>query len=572
MRTIITYSEVNAELETTYSPNYRCACKKNAIDGGGKNIYGTDAQFPQNRLIWDVEKNTTSYTVTWVFNDGVTPDKVETNVPQGTSVDSATAGKPSTDPTRTGYDFAGWYIGNDLLDDQTVSGNITVTAHWTPVTPTTYTVTWDFNDGGTTPASVKYNVPQGTSIDSSAAGKPSTTPTYTGYTFDGWYIENTPLTNQTVSGNVTVTAHWIAIPYTYTITFVDYDDTVISTNSNYTYGEVITAPADPTRPSDDSHDYIFSGWFSTDQDQRQFRHYTEVRGDETFKARYGSDDRNDGNVKIFDNIGQLAAYSPIKTTPASSSTGDIGRYWTDSNSGWYSMVHDGHGSSENNADVLGGDKGISPSETIRRNVHSSSPARKELILDGIKYHSYVGDSIVYNAKDTNNNLIFQLSQYNSSTPTVSSFKTSDSNVTSSDLLSEVTFKNGNDVTLHIKSLASWIKFAIIDQRGNTTNTTFVDMAQYNPNTYNSATDRVSVNDIPLQAEIVYYIADNTESGNKGRCGKVLVEAPQGGKCTEVVGVLPSQQGAPAVFSNSNNDYMKEGHVYFYQLGENYTTT
>ena len=564
---ILSFSSVTTTLEITpaLDPPNRCAYVKTATDHNGTSTPNS----PINRLIWYVEKNITYYTVTWVFDDGVTPDKVETNVPQGTSVDSATAGKPSTNPTRTGYDFAGWYIGNDLLDDQTVSGNVTVTAHWTPL----YTVTWDPDGGnwsGSTTPIVSSGYAAGTLITS--CDKPAN-PTKTNYDFAGWQYNGQSIASQTLpSSNITVTATWTATPYTYTITFVDYDDTVISTNSNYTYGEVITAPVDPTRPSDASHDYIFSGWFSTDQDQRQFRHYTEVRGNETFKARYSSDDRNDGNVKIFDNIGQLAAYSPIKTTPASSLTGDIGRYWTDSNSGWYSMVHDGHGSSENNADVLGGDKGISPSETIRQNVHSSSPARKELVLDGVKYHSYVGDSIIYNAKDTNDNLIFQLSQYSSSTPTVSSFKTSDSDVTASDLLSEVTFKNGNDITLHIKSLASWIKFAIIDQRGNTTNTTFVDMAQYNPNTYNSATDRVSVNSIPLQAEIVYYIADNTESGNKGRCGKVLVEAPQGGKCTEVVGVLPSQQGAPAVFSNSNNDYMKEGHVYFYQLGENYTTT
>ena len=45
----------------------------------------------------------------------------------------------------------------------------------------------------------------------------------------------------------------------YTITFKDWDGTVLSTDS-YHYGDVINVPADPEKPEDDEYVYIFTGW------------------------------------------------------------------------------------------------------------------------------------------------------------------------------------------------------------------------------------------------------------------------------------------------------------------------
>ena len=49
---------------------------------------------------------------------------------------------------------------------------------------------------------------------------------------------------------------------TYTVTFVDYDGTVLSTET-YEEGATVTAPADPTRAADESYTYAFSGWDKT---------------------------------------------------------------------------------------------------------------------------------------------------------------------------------------------------------------------------------------------------------------------------------------------------------------------
>lgn len=46
---------------------------------------------------------------------------------------------------------------------------------------------------------------------------------------------------------------------TYTIKFANWDGNIISSRS-YTRGSRITIPADPTKPSDDTYDYTFSGW------------------------------------------------------------------------------------------------------------------------------------------------------------------------------------------------------------------------------------------------------------------------------------------------------------------------
>ena len=73
MAQIITYSEVNSKLETSYSPINRCACKWDAVKpgAGGDDVYG--AGFANNRLITKVEKTAPpaeTYTVRFFNEDG----------------------------------------------------------------------------------------------------------------------------------------------------------------------------------------------------------------------------------------------------------------------------------------------------------------------------------------------------------------------------------------------------------------------------------------------------------------------------------------------------------------------
>jgi len=78
-----------------------------------------------------------------------------------------------------------------------------------------------------------------------------------------------------------------------------------------------------------------------------------VTGNLTFKPIYNGEDINDGNVKIFDNIGRVKNYT--KNTPV-----NLDAFWPETQNGWWSLPHDGHGSDSGYPDICGQDGGISP--------------------------------------------------------------------------------------------------------------------------------------------------------------------------------------------------------------------
>jgi len=95
--------------------------------------------------------------------------------------------------------------------------------------------------------------------------------TYT-YVFAGWDQEVT-----TVGGHKTYTAEFTPVYIEYTVVFKDYNGDIISTNS-YHYLEFITIPADPTRASDNTYSYTFTGWDS--------RVLDPCHGDAVYTATY----------------------------------------------------------------------------------------------------------------------------------------------------------------------------------------------------------------------------------------------------------------------------------------------
>ena len=125
-----------------------------------------------------------SYTVTFNSNDG-------TSVADDTFEFNSKITKP-TNPTKTGYVFAGWFTDNDTFANEfdfnanvTTASNITLYAKWTIKSLTVY---FDANGGTqTAPFSVDYN---------GYATKPAN-PTRVGYTFAGWFT-NLNLTQEAV--------------------------------------------------------------------------------------------------------------------------------------------------------------------------------------------------------------------------------------------------------------------------------------------------------------------------------------------------------------------------------------
>ena len=120
-----------------------------------------------------------------------------------------TATKPA-DPTLKGYTFAFWYLGEDEQNataydfDTPVTENITLTAKWEI---NKFKVTFD-TDGGE-PIPDDQFVEWGLFVE-----EPTTEPTKTGYTFDGWYLGDEKYDfSAAVEQNITLTAKWHVTPH-----------------------------------------------------------------------------------------------------------------------------------------------------------------------------------------------------------------------------------------------------------------------------------------------------------------------------------------------------------------------
>jgi uncharacterized repeat protein (TIGR02543 family) len=129
----------------------------------------------------------------------------------GTSTSSITVNHGDTialpsEPTRTGYDFDGWYTaanggGYQFTASTPVTADITIYAKWTI---NIYTVTFDARGGtSTAPITAEYEA---------TITLPSV-PTRTDYIFDGWFTEQngggSPFTDSIpVTADITVYAQW----------------------------------------------------------------------------------------------------------------------------------------------------------------------------------------------------------------------------------------------------------------------------------------------------------------------------------------------------------------------------
>ena len=151
-------------------------------------------------------------------------------------------------PTRIGYTFDGWYIGDHKVAvGEKYYGAITLVAQWNA---TTGTVTYNAQNGTTNTTELvtydgAYNLPGVERL---------------GYEFVGWFTAQTGGTNVTLNnivqtvGNHTLYAQWKANTYTITYNY-NYDN--ISETRNIVFGQAYnTVWITPEREG-----YEFNGWF-----------------------------------------------------------------------------------------------------------------------------------------------------------------------------------------------------------------------------------------------------------------------------------------------------------------------
>lgn len=188
----------------------------------------------------------TNYTITWDHGDGTTST---TSQAYGSNLVL-----PGT-PVRAGYTFDGWYTassGGTQVTNSTVYATASASTYYAHWTAKSYTITWDLGDGRTETTSQTYG---------EKLTLPST-PTRTGYAFDGWFTAETggtqvtSSTSYTTASNTTYYAQWTG--NTYTITWDLGDGTTETTNQ--VYGEKLVLPA--VTPTKTGH--TFSGWYTAE--------------------------------------------------------------------------------------------------------------------------------------------------------------------------------------------------------------------------------------------------------------------------------------------------------------------
>ena len=168
-------------------------------------------------------------------------------------------------PTRVGYDFAGWYLGETAYDfDAEVKANLSIVARWQIKT---YTVTFDTAGGSTAaPVTVEHggtvSAPEGV--------------VYDGYHIVAWYLNGTAYDFTTpVTGEITLVAQWEINTYTVTFDAMGGDARDPQTVN---WNTTATKPEDPTRQY-----YRFGGWYLNGT---AYDFTTPVTGDITLKAEW----------------------------------------------------------------------------------------------------------------------------------------------------------------------------------------------------------------------------------------------------------------------------------------------
>ena len=199
------------------------------------------------------------------------PDNGESN-----STQTIDRGKKFTEPTSTpekkGYTFIGWYNGDEEYIFSTVpTDDVTLTAKWDI---NKYTVQFVSDHGSFADQTIEHGKPIGT-------GKP-TIPPVEGFTFDGWYADDTRTKefdfSTPITGDTKVYAKWTA--KNYEVSFItEHGKTPTSQNVKY------NGTADnPGKLS--AEGYTFIGWYADADHTTEFNFSTPITGDTKVYAKW----------------------------------------------------------------------------------------------------------------------------------------------------------------------------------------------------------------------------------------------------------------------------------------------
>lgn len=181
-------------------------------------------------------------------------------------------------PSKENHTFAGWYNGDEKFDfdaDTTNAPNVLeLVAKWEK---SKYTVKFVSDHGSFEDQTIEHGKP----IDT---GK-LTIPDVDGYTFGGWYADDTYSTKfdftKPIKRNTTVYAKWTAKDYE--VRFItEHGDAPAS--QNVPYNETATNPGELTEEG-----YTFIGWYTDDTRTKEFDFTKPITSNTTVYAKWEKD-------------------------------------------------------------------------------------------------------------------------------------------------------------------------------------------------------------------------------------------------------------------------------------------
>lgn len=193
-----------------------------------------------------------SYSITWNANGG-TPAY---GTPENYNIETEAIDPSTFAPTREGYTFDGWFTDENFEATATTiakgsMGDKTFFAKWLA---NTYNITWEYSGGVEIENIIKeYTYDKAENLESYV-------PIRNGYTFDGWYMNESKITEIAVGtiGDITIVAKWIPTPQS--ITWHTNGGTLTGAPDSYTIesDEIDPSAYEPTREG-----YTFGGWYAS---------------------------------------------------------------------------------------------------------------------------------------------------------------------------------------------------------------------------------------------------------------------------------------------------------------------
>lgn len=182
--------------------------------------------------------------------------------------------KPAA-PSKENHTFAGWYNGDEKFDfdaDTTNAPNVLeLVAKWDI---NQYTVQFVSDHGSFADQTIEHGKP----IDT---GK-LTIPKVDGYTFDGWYADDTHTTEfdftKPITGDTTIYAKWTAKDYE--VSFIT-EHGKTPTSQNVKYNGTATNPGELTEDG-----YTFIGWYADEAHKTKFDFSTPITSDTKVYAKW----------------------------------------------------------------------------------------------------------------------------------------------------------------------------------------------------------------------------------------------------------------------------------------------